>query len=114
MQCAFYNTNLTRRQPNSKKKVFLTPTFYGIPDTNHASTLKDLYPGGIFISNISLNQLTASTIMPMQYSNLKQHIKAHIGPNKKYDAIALEKQPQKVHTFSTKYQKGVEKIEAND
>ena len=100
-QCAFYNMNLTRRQPNSQKKVFLTPTFYGIPDTNHALTLKDLYPGGIFISNISLNQLTASTIMPMQYSNLKQHIKAHIGPNKKYDAIALEKQPQKVHTFST-------------
>ena len=31
----------------------------------------------------------------MQYQNLKTHIKAHIGPNKKYDAIALEKLPQK-------------------
>ena len=26
---------------------------------------------------------------------------SHIGPNKKYDAIPLEKQPQKKHTFST-------------
>ena len=37
----------------------------------------------------------------MQYQNLKSHIKAHIGPNKKYDAIPLEKLPQKIHTFST-------------
>ena len=93
--------NLTRKQPNSQKKVFLTPTFYGIPDTNHTLTVKDLFPRGMFISITSLNQLTATTIMPMQYFNLKQHIKAHIGPTKKYDAIALEKQPQKIHTFST-------------
>ena len=39
--------------------------------------------------------------MTMQYQNLKNHIKAHIGPNKKYDAIPLEKLPQKIHTFST-------------
>ena len=37
----------------------------------------------------------------MQYQNLKNHITAHIGPNKKYDAISLEKKPQKKHTFST-------------
>ena len=37
----------------------------------------------------------------MQYQSLKFHIKAHIGPNKKYDAIPLEKLPQKPHTFST-------------
>ena len=100
-QCIFYNMNLTRKQPNSQKKVFLTPTFYGIPDTNHTLTVKDLFPRGMFISITSLNQLTATTIMPMQYLNLKQHIKAHIGPTKKYDAVALEKHPQKKHTFST-------------
>ena len=37
----------------------------------------------------------------MQYQNLKTHIKAHLGPHKKYDAIPLEKLPQKIHTFST-------------
>ena len=37
----------------------------------------------------------------MQYENLKNHIKTHIGPNKKYDAILPENKPQKKHTFST-------------
>ena len=100
-QCAFYNMNITRKQPNSSKKCFLTPTFYGIPDTYHTLTLKDLHPRGAFITNESLNQLTNTTIMHMQYQNLKNHIRAHIGPNRKYDAIALEKLPQKKHTFST-------------
>ena len=100
-QCVFYNMNLTRKQPNAHKKAFLTPTFYGIPDANHTLTVKDLFPGGVFISNESLNQLTSTTVMPMQYLNLKQHIKSLIGPNKKYDSITLEKQPQKIHTFST-------------
>ena len=100
-QCVFYNMNITRKQVNSQKKTFLTPTFYGIPDIYHTLTLKDLFPQGIFISNASLNQLTSTTVMHMQYQNLKMHIKAHIGPNKKYDAIALEKKPQKRHTFST-------------
>ena len=100
-QCAFYNRNITRKQPNSTKNVFLTPTFYGIPDTFHTLTLKDLFPRGAFITHTSLNQLTNKTIMDLQYQNLKTHIKAHIGPNKKYDAIPLEKLPQKLHTFST-------------
>ena len=100
-QCAFYNMNITRKQINSQKKIFLTPTFYGIPDTFHTLTLKDLLPQGVFITNESLNQLTNTTVISMQYQNLKTHIKAHIGPNKKYDAIALEKLPQKKYTFST-------------
>ena len=60
-----------------------------------------MYPGGRFITNASLNQLTNTTVIQMQYQNLKNHIRAHIGPNKKYDAIPLEKQPQKKNTFST-------------
>ena len=100
-QCAFYNMNICRKQPNSHKKTFLTPTFYGIPDTFHTLTLKDLHQGGAFITKESLNQLTNTNIMLMQYQNLKNHIRAHIGLNKKYDAIALEKQPQKKDTFST-------------
>ena len=36
----------------------------------------------------------------MQYANLKTHIKSHIGHNKKYDAIPVEKLPQKLHTCS--------------
>ena len=95
-QCIFYNQNITRKQPNSKQKqIYLTPTFYGIPDIHHILTLKDMYPGGRFITNASLNQLTNTTVIQMQYQNLKNHIRAHIGPNRKYDAIPLEKQPQK-------------------
>ena len=100
-QGAFYNMNITRKQLNSSKKCFLTPTFYGIPDIYHTLTLKDLHPGGTFITNASLNELTNTTIMHMQYQNLKNHVRAHIGPNKKYDAIALEKLPQKKHSYST-------------
>ena len=100
-QCAFYNMNITRKQINSTKKIFLTPTFYGIPDKYHTLTLKDLFPQGAFITHVSLNRLTNSTLINMQYQNLKSHIKAHIGPNKKYNAIALEKLPQKRHTYST-------------
>ena len=100
-QCAFYNMNITRKQINSTKRIFLTPTIYGIPDTYHTLTLKDLFPRGAFITHASLNQLTNSTIINMQYQNLKSHIKAHIGPNKKYNAIALEKLPQKKYTYST-------------
>ena len=87
--------NITRKQPNSNKTTFLTPTFYGIPDTYHTLTIKDLYPGGAFIANAALNQLTNSTIMDMQYKNLRKHIRTHIGQNKKYDAIAIERLPQK-------------------
>ena len=36
----------------------------------------------------------------MQYQSFKNHIKAHIGPTKKYDAIPLEKLPQKKFTHS--------------
>ena len=54
-QGAFYNMNITRKQLNSSKKCFLTPTFYGIPDIYHTLTLKDLHPGGTFITNTSLN-----------------------------------------------------------
>ena len=36
----------------------------------------------------------------MQYTNLKSHIKSHIGLNKKYDAIPIENLPQKRHTHS--------------
>ena len=45
-QNAFYNMNITRKQPNTKEKVFLKPTFYGIPDEFHTLTIKDLYPSG--------------------------------------------------------------------
>ena len=100
-QCAFYNMNFTRKQPNSNKTTFLTPTFYGIPDTFHTLTIKDLHLGGTFITNVALNQLTNSTIMDMQYKNLRKHIRAHIGQNKKYDAIAMEIIPQKIFTYST-------------
>ena len=99
-QSVFFNLNITRKQPNTKQKTFLKPTFYGIPDEYHTLSLKELYPSGIFISNTALNTLTSTTILNMQYNNLKTHIKAHIGPGKKYDAIAKEKLPQKIHTFA--------------
>ena len=110
-QCAFYNSNINRKQPNSKQTIFLRPTFYGIPDTYHTLTLKDLYPSGTFITNEGLNTLTNSTILNMHYHNLKNHIKSHIGPNKKYDAIAKERLPQKKHTFSntTEFMKSIKK-----
>ena len=94
-QSVFYNMNFTRKQPNSCKQTFLTPTFYGIPDTLHTLTLKDFFQAGTFITNINLNLITNSNIMNLQYLNLKNHIQTHIGHNKKYDAIAKEKLPQK-------------------
>ena len=93
--------NVTQSQLKSHKKIFLTPTFYGIPDIYHTLTLKDLYPSGVFISNESLMQLTNTSIMHMQYQNFKNHIKAHVGPNKKYDAIPLENRQQRKYTNST-------------
>ena len=110
-QCAFFNTNINRKQPNSKQTTFLRPTFYGIPDTYHTLTLKDLYPAGTFITNEGLNTLTNSTILNMHYNNLKNHIKSHIGPNKKYDAIAKERLPQRKNTFSntTDFMKSIHK-----
>ena len=74
-QCAFYNTNITRKQPNTKENTFLKPTFYGIPDVYHTLTLKDLYPSGIFITNEALNIKTNTTIHTLQYTNLKSHKK---------------------------------------
>ena len=99
-QCAFYNLNITRKQPNNNQKTFLKPTFYGIPDTYHTLTLKDFFNTGSFITNDALNTLTESRIHPMQYTNLKSHIRSHIGQNKKYDAIPIENLPQKKHTYS--------------
>ena len=103
-QCVFYNMNFTRKQPNSLKQTFLTPTFYGIPDTHHMLTLKDFFPAGVFITNEQLNQRTNTIIMDLQYLNLKNHIKAHVGHHKKYDAIPIENFPQKKHTYSTIYE----------
>ena len=100
-QCAFYNLNITRKQPNTKQRTFLKPTFYGIPDRYHTLTLKDFFPSGSFITNEALNTLTESQVHPLQYTNLKHHIKSHIGHNKKYDAIPKGSLPQKKHTYAT-------------
>ena len=86
-QCAFYNLNITRKQPNTKQRTFLKPTFYGIPDKYHTLALKEFFQSGSFITNEALNTLTESKVHPLQYANLKHHIKNHIGHNKKYDAI---------------------------
>ena len=74
-QCAFYNLNITRRQPNSKQRTFLKPNFYGIPDRYYTLTLKDLFQSGTFITNETLNTHTRSKILPLQYTNLKNHKK---------------------------------------
>ena len=102
-QCAFYNMNITRKHPNTKTRTYLTPTFYGIPDRCHTLTLKDLYPRGTFITHDALDTLTLTNIQTMQYLILKNHIKSHIGPGKKYDAIAKEISPQKMHTHSNSH-----------
>ena len=100
-QCAFYNMNITRKQPNNKQTTFLKPTFYGISDKYHTLALKDLFHRGSFITNEALNTLTDTKIHHMQYTSLKNHIKGHIGHQKTYDAIPVEKLPQKKHTYST-------------
>merc|ERR1712240_366252 len=91
----------TRKMPNSKKDTFLTPTFYGLPDSAHTLSLKDFFPNGIFIERNCLNTLARANLMHMQYTNLKAHIKTKVGPNKHYDAIPKMKLPQKEHTHST-------------
>ena len=98
-QPVFFNTNFTRKYPNSKKNTFLTPTFYGLKDSAHNLTLIELYPHGKFIDKDHLNTLTNSNLMQMQYYNLRAHIKNKVGPNKFYDAIPKLKLPQKsTHT----------------
>ena len=87
--------------PKSSKTTFLKPTFYGLPDTAHTFTVQDFYPNGKFISLDSLNTLTGSNLMQMQYKNLQFHIKCKIGLNKMYDAIPKLNLPQKLHTHST-------------
>ena len=84
--------NFTRKQPRRKQEVCLKPTFYGLPDRCHTLTVRDFYPGGVFISNPALNNLTDSNIIKMQYDNLKAHIKSKIGENKHYDAVPLMNQ----------------------
>ena len=80
LQPLFYNTNFTRKMPNSKKETFLTPTFYGLPDSAHTLSLKDFFPNGVFIERNCLNTLARANLMHMQYTNLKAHIKNKVGP----------------------------------
>ena len=87
--------------PNSSKTTFLKPTFYGLLDSAHTLTVQDFYPNGKFISIDTLNTLTGSNSMQMQYNNLKFHIKSKIGVNKTYDAIPKLILPQKMHTHAT-------------
>ena len=91
----FYNPTFSRKLPRGKKETFLKPTFYGIPDNFHTLTVRDLYPGGSFISHAVLNTLTGQTIIKMNYDNLKAHVKTKIGKHKHFDAIPLMNLPQK-------------------
>ena len=84
-----------------KQKVCLKPTFYGLPDRFHTLTVCDFYPGGAFISNLNLNTLIDSTIIKMQYDNLKALIKSKIGKNKYYDAVPLLNQAKKTKNTPT-------------
>ena len=100
-QPIFYNLNFTRKVPKSSKTTFLRPTFYGLPDNAHTLTVQDFYPNGKFITLATLNALTNSNLMQMQYKSLEFHIKSKIGLNKHYDAIPKLNLPQKRHTHST-------------
>ena len=100
-QPLFYNLNFTMKMPKSSKTTFLKPTFYGLPDTAHTLTVQDFYPNGKFITLDTLNTLTGSNLMQMQYNNLKYHIKSKIGANKSYDAIPKLNLPQKPFTHCT-------------
>ena len=100
-QPVFFNLNFTRKVPNTKQVTYLTPTFYGLPDTAHTLALSDFFPGGRFIQREDLNTLAISNLMPMQYNNLKAHIRNKVGQNKAYDAIPMLNTPQKPHTHST-------------
>ena len=100
-QPLFYNTNFTRKLPNSSKTTFLKPTFYGLPDRAHMLTVQDFYPNGRFISLATLNTITGANLMQMQYKNLEFHIKSKIGANKFYDAVPKLNLPQRKYTHST-------------
>ena len=50
----------------------------------------------MYSTPLEIKTLTNSTIMPMQYSNLKAHIRSKIGHNKHYDAIPSMNMPQKI------------------
>ena len=49
-QPVFYNMNFTRKQPRKKQPTHLTPTFYGLQDSNHMLELKDFYQNLVYKS----------------------------------------------------------------
>ena len=42
-QNVFYNNNFSRKFPNNNKTTFLTPTFFGIPDSHQKLQVIDFY-----------------------------------------------------------------------
>ena len=90
MQNIFYNLNFTRKNPDNKSIIHLTPGFYGIPETHHSLKVIDFYPRGTFISKEALEEKIEVTLVELSYNNLKSHIKAKIGQQKKYQAIPLK------------------------
>ena len=100
-----------------QNKTFLKPTFYVLLDRHHTMTVKDFFPRSVFITPLELNTLTNSTIMPMQYNNLKAHIRSKIGHNKHYDAIPSMNMPHKkiknnITSLMTSIKKGSGKYRA--
>ena len=75
-------------------------------------TVKDFYPRNVFITLPDLNTLTNTTMVPMQYNNLKAHIKSKIGHNKQYDVIStmnmqqIKKQNNNIISLMTSIKKG--------
>ena len=61
-QNIFYNNNFSRKQPNNKRTTFLTPTFFGLPDTHHKLKVIDFYSHNTFITHNELNTMTNTNI----------------------------------------------------
>ena len=112
MQNIFYNINFSRKNPDNKSTIHLTHGFYGIPEIHHTLKVIDFFPRGIFISKETLEEKIEATMVELSYNNLKTHIKAKIGHQKKYQAIPLKCAQKKGNTPhhqkpNGKYQKGV-------
>ena len=70
----FYNLNFTRKQSRNKQPTHLTPTFYGLQDSNHMLELKDFYQNMVYKTPTQIEQMTGTKMITMQYENLKAHI----------------------------------------
>ena len=91
-QPIFYNDAIRRSEPTPGKPnrtVTLKHGEYGLSQCTKGTSLSMCYKGGIFKSKEDLEATLGESLLPLNYSNLRYHIKSNIGPNKRFEAVPI-------------------------